>query len=130
MTADEIDNIGRFLRVLNATFNLAMASTRFEAGATMLKVLGGTGFTTQTRLFELAKVEVDDATRVVNEVPNLGAGNAALQSVSGALADLIATTTVDARTKKIDNVRSLLTTAASGFGTGMLYRIGDGAVMF
>jgi hypothetical protein len=94
------------LRVLNATFNTALATTRFEAAGAMLKILGGTGFTTKTELFRLAKVEIDDAVRVLTEVPNLGgAARTALQSASAALADLIATPTVDGRRQKIDNIR-------------------------
>ena len=31
LTAQEIDNIGRFLRGLNASFNIALASRRLEA---------------------------------------------------------------------------------------------------
>jgi hypothetical protein len=131
MTAGEIDNIGRFLRVLNATFNIAVASTRFEAAGAMLKILGGQGFTTQTQLFRLAKVEIDDAVRMLTEVPSLGgAATTALQSASAALADLIATTTVDGRRQKIDSIRTLLATAASGFGSNLTYQIGDGPVMF
>jgi cytochrome c peroxidase len=131
MTATEIDNIGRFLRVLNATFNTALATTRFEAAGAMLKILGGTGFTTQTELFRLAKVEVDDAVRVLTEVPNLGGGaTTALRNASVALADLIATPTVDGRRQKIDNIRTLLVTATNGFGSNLTYQIGDGPVMF
>ena len=131
LTAVEIDNIGRFLRVLNTTFNTALARTRFEAAGSMLKILGGTGFTTGTGLFRLAKVEIDDALRVLNEVPNLGgAAKTALQNASIALADMIATATVDDRKAKIDNIRTLLTTASNGFGSNLTYRIGDGPVMF
>ena len=131
LTAVEIDNIGRFLRVLNATFNTALATTRFEAAGAMLKILGGQGFTTGTGLFRLAKVEVDDALRVLNEVPDLGgAAKTALQDASTALADMIATSTVDGRKAKIDNIRTLLVTAANGFGSNLTYTIGDGPVMF
>src|SRR5882672_838656 len=79
------------------------------------QILGGTGFTTQTELFRLAKVEIDDAVRVLTEVPNLGgAATTALRGASTALADLIATPTVDGRRQKIDNIRTLLVTATSG----------------
>jgi hypothetical protein len=117
--------------VLNATFNTALATTRFEAAGAMLKILGGQGFTTGTGLFRLAKVEVDDALRVLNEVPDLGgAAKTALQDASTALADMIATSTVDGRKAKIDNIRTLLVTAANGFGSNLTYTIGDGPVMF
>jgi mono/diheme cytochrome c family protein len=131
MTAQEIDDIGRFLRVLNATFNIALGDIRFEAAGAMLKILGGQGFTTQTELFRLAKVELDDALRMLNEVPNLGgAARTALQSASAALADLIATPTVDGRRQKIGNIQTLLATAARGFGSNLTYQIGDGPLMF
>jgi mono/diheme cytochrome c family protein len=131
LTAVEIDNIGRFLRVLNATFNTALATARFEAAGAMLKILGGQGFTTGTGLFRLAKVSVDDALRMLNEVPNLGGdAKTALQNASAALADMIATPTVDGRRAKIDNLRILLQTAATGFGSNLTYTIGDGPLMF
>jgi hypothetical protein len=47
-----------------------------------------------------------------------------------ALADMIATPTVDGRRAKIDNITRLLAAAANGFGSNVTYQIGDGPLMF
>jgi mono/diheme cytochrome c family protein len=131
LTADEIDNIGRFLRVLNATFNAAMASKRFEAAAALLASFGAHDFDIQTQLFQLAKDEVDDALRVLNEVPDLGGpAKTALHGFSVIVGLVIASTSVDFRNQEIGTLRTLLSIAATNFGTNLTYQIGDGAVMF
>jgi hypothetical protein len=131
LTADEIDNIGRFLRVLNARFNIAMASKRFETAATLLARFGFNNFAIQTQLFRLAKNEVDDAFRVLNDVDDLS-GDARFQLAvfSGVVEDVIESNSVVFRSQRIGTLRFLLSSAASDLGTNLTFQIGDGTVMF
>src|SRR6185503_5813435 len=68
LTAEEIDNIGRFLRVLNASFNVALAARRLDAATALLDRFGNGKLGLQRQLLRLAKAEVDDALRVLSEV--------------------------------------------------------------
>jgi cytochrome c peroxidase len=131
LTADEIDNIGRFLRVLNARFNIAMASKRFEAAATLLARFGANHFAIQTRLFQLAREEVGDALRVLGEVEDLDEdAQVALAFFRGIVSQVIDSTSVSFRRDKIGTLRFLLSSAASDLGTNLTFQIGDGTVMF
>jgi hypothetical protein len=136
LTAQEIDNIGRFLRGLNASFNIALASRRLEAVGALLNEFPGF-FDIEDELKRLAVVEAQDALRVLSEVPNLNL------NAQSALSDFIriaqnttgktgeATTDSDGgRDSSLDLLRSLLATALSNLGTNLTYQIGDGVLMF
>jgi mono/diheme cytochrome c family protein len=131
LAADEIDNIGRFLRVLNARFNIAQASKRFETAATLLARFGSRNFAIQTQLFQLAKDEVEDALRVLGEVDSLsGDSQFALAVFRGVVEDVIESNSVFFRAQRIGALRFALSSAASDLGTNLTFQIGDGTVMF
>jgi hypothetical protein len=135
LTAVEIDNIGRFLRALNASFNIALASRRLEAVGSLLNNFPGF-IDIENELKRLAAVEAQDALTVLSEVPNLNL------TAQAALSDFIRialntsndkTTTISSdggRDSSLDHLRALLATAASDLGTGMTFQIGDGVLMF
>jgi mono/diheme cytochrome c family protein len=131
LTAADITNIGRFLRVLNASFNVALAAKRLAAATALLNRFGNLHLELQRQLLRLAKAEADDAVRILSEVPDLG--DVALASVNGF--SVIVPRVIDSRSvrdRKTDSetLRLLLSTAARRLGTNLNYQIGDGIVMF
>jgi hypothetical protein len=136
MTPQEIDNIGRFLRGLNAGFNIAIASRRLEAVGTLL---AENPFPTamEDTLKQLAVVEARDAVRVLSEVPNL---NVDAQSALNHFIQLATntsgsktiggTTTDGGPASQLDRMRLDLATAAAALGTNLTMQIGEGVLMF
>jgi cytochrome c peroxidase len=73
-TATEIRNVARFLRALNAVFNIQMASNRIIGARNMGNVLGNVARVDrmQRRLAQMTLFELDDAVRVLSQgVSNL-----------------------------------------------------------
>ena len=71
--AADIANIGRFLRAVNAVFNIQMASNRIIGARNMGNALGNVARVDrmQRRLAQMTLFELDDAVRVLSGVPNL-----------------------------------------------------------
>lgn len=72
-TPTEIANVARFLRALNAVFNIQMASNRIVGARNMGNVLGNVARVDrmQRRLAQMTLFELDDAVRVLSGVANL-----------------------------------------------------------
>ena len=104
--ATDIVNIGRFLRAVNAVFNIQMASNRIIGARNMGNVLGNVARVDrmQRRLAQMTLFELDDAVRVLSGVPNL----------NSAQANRVRT----ARTR-IETVVATSGTSASAFNTRM-----------
>lgn len=130
MTPADIDNIGRFLRVINAGFNTALARKRLEALAVVLASYGNSFFDIQRELLRLAQVDVDNALRVLGEVSIGGASTDALNRFTALTPDVLDNCSVEFRTQQIEHLRRLLATASRRFGTNLTYQIGDSVVMF
>jgi cytochrome c peroxidase len=132
-TVTQIQNIGRFLRAINANMNLRMTIKRLD-GARSLAVRDGDGsLSVQTTLLSLAREELDDAVAVLAGAaggPLNATQQTQLATARTAIADAIAATTATARIGKIDDAKSTCNTAASGIGTGMAFTIGEGTLMF
>jgi hypothetical protein len=61
LTAEQIDDIGRFLRSVNAAFNAQLALKRLEAARAVLLAFPFSHLDVQRELLRLANVEVIDA---------------------------------------------------------------------
>ncbi|HEX8112939.1 MAG TPA: hypothetical protein VF516_34645, partial [Kofleriaceae bacterium] len=68
LTATDIDNVGRFLRGINAAFSAAIAIKRCDAELAIIAQFHNTQIAIQNELIRLANVEVGDAIRVLSEV--------------------------------------------------------------
>jgi hypothetical protein len=131
LTAQEIDNIARFLRALNAAFNVAQALTRLDAVTAVSRVFGETATTTiQFNLIRLAMIDLRDAVNELDAV-NLNPDQSASLAQAAALLQnaLDASTTADRLTLETQAM-SLAAPAAAGIGTNINYVIGDGTVAF
>jgi hypothetical protein len=144
LTAQEIDNIGRFLRGVNAAFNIAIASRRIEAVGVLLNNFIHDEGGIRASLIRLAAVEAQDALRMLSQVTNLNptAKDALSQFIqlapafeepspclsNGPIAQVVCGG--DDRDSRLDRLRSLLSTALSAIGTNLTYQIGDSVLMF
>jgi hypothetical protein len=74
-TAADVASIGRFLRALNAVFNIQMAANRISGARTMGNILGNVARVDrmQRRMAQMTLFELDDAVRVLSGVSNLNA---------------------------------------------------------
>jgi cytochrome c peroxidase len=107
LNATDIGNIGRFLRALNAVFNIQMASNRIIGARNMGNNLGNVARVDrmQRRMAQMTLFELDDAVRVLSGVSSLNV----------AQANRVRT----ARTR-IETVVNTPGTSASAFNTRML----------
>ena len=127
-----IGTIGRFLRVLNASFNLAMAKQRLDASRTLNIQYWGYRDDVQKGLLKLANKEIDDARRVLT---NGGADLHAAQQTSLAnaqalLAQAIAATDPAIRKARTESAITIVQDAKNAFGTNMNFQLGTGNLMF
>jgi len=131
MTATQIDDVGRFLRGVNATFNAAMAVKRLDAATKLIIRFLNTRLATQREMLRLANVEVIDAIEDLQAIPGLNTASLGNFRNARALIDLARVTTSEfTRAAAIAAARSELTTASSRIGTNLSYTIGDSTVMF
>jgi cytochrome c peroxidase len=130
ITADEIDNIGRFLRALNAAFNAAQAVKRLDAAVAVINGFGNGASNTEFQLMRLAAVDLQDAVNELNAVnlnPNQASGfNQAVNLIRSALN----AGTVADRLSFATQAMQLTSSTAPGLGTNLSYQIGDGTVTF
>jgi mono/diheme cytochrome c family protein len=131
LTATEIDNIGRFLRGVNAAFNIALAVKRLDGTSGLITRFLNGRLVTQRELLRLANVEVSDAVRVLSGVPNLDASSLSLlNSARAQITSAQATPTQADRVSSIAAARAALVQASSQIGTNLSYTIGEGSLMF
>jgi cytochrome c peroxidase len=105
INADDVANIARFLRALNAIFNIQMASNRVIGARNMGNSLGNVARVDrmQRRMAQMTLFELDDAVRVLSDV-----------GLNPAQADRVRT----ARTR-IETVAATSGTSATAFNTRM-----------
>jgi hypothetical protein len=126
-----IDNVGRFLRGINAAFNAAMAIKRIDAELAVVARFHNTELRIQRELIRLANVEVGDAIAVLTAVQNLDPPSVLSFQRAARQLGLAGTTTVEAdRIAALRTARVLLTQGSAAIGTNLDYRIGEGSVMF
>jgi hypothetical protein len=131
LTATEIDDIGRFLRGVNATFNAALAVKRLDAATTTVLRFRNSRLDLQRELLRFANAEVIDAIEVLSGVANLDAPALLSLVTARALVDEARTTGSDvSRVLAITLARQLVALASTTIGTNLTYQIGAGTVMF
>jgi hypothetical protein len=132
ITATEIDDIGRFLRGVNATFNVAMAVKRLDAATALVNRFGNSQITVQRDMLRFANEEIRDAIDVLATAPaSLNGDAVGLFRDARTLVDIArSTSSSSTRRSAIAAARSRLTTGASRIGTNLNYAIGNGTNMF
>lgn len=127
-----IGPIGRFLRVLNASFNLAIADQRMTASRKLNVAFWGYRDDVQKGLLKLASEEIDDAIRVLeNGGTDLHPSQrTSLATARTLLAQAVAATDPAVRRDRTDAAKALVISAKAAFGTNMDFQLGTGNLMF
>jgi hypothetical protein len=132
----DIANIGRFLRVLNAAFNVSLSIQREKAALT-LEGLPAVSVEEADRrrktvnmLLALSSVEAVDGIEVLSDK---GLHPAAVTYLRLAIAkneQAIAATAPAVRKALIEEALAALNNAKAGFGTGLNFTLGEGNLLF
>jgi cytochrome c peroxidase len=129
----QINDIGRFLRVLNVSFNLQLALQRLNASHTLNVAFWGFREDVQKGLISLAREETDDALRVLSTSlggPLHPAQQTALSSAITLMNQALAATDPAVRRDRTASARTIITSANGALGTGMTFQLGAGNLMF
>lgn len=148
-TADEVDDVGALLRVVNAAFNLAIAIQRNQAVLVIDPAVANSLETTLStessegngngvrptanKLLLLSNDEIIDALQVLTEGPlgNLDSNATSLATQARDLNSLaIGTSSGKTRGKLIQDAIAKLQAAKASLGTGMDFVLGSGNLLF
>ena len=131
LTGAEIDNIGRFLRGLNATFNAALTVKRLDAELAIVARFHNGELAIQREMLRLANVELADAIRDLATVPNLNTPSQLAFATAALLIEAGRSTRSDSeRAAVVTLARQLVVLGSTGIGSNLNYTIGEGTVMF
>jgi cytochrome c553 len=131
LTSQQIANVGRFLRVLNVSFNADLALKRLVGTAAIVNAFGNGSLSVQQKLLDLASAEVTDAIAVLQGASQLHANaRAKLNNARTLIDEAAAEVDVAERLTKISLAQSRINDAKSLLGSGIVYSIGDGTLMF
>ena len=131
LTAQQIDDIGRFLRGVNATFNAALAVKRLDATTKLITKFHNGQLAMQREMLRLAGVEIGDAIDVLYGVANLNASALSLLNSARASVDLARVTSSEStRTSAVNAARAAVLAVSGKVGSNLTYQIADGSVMF
>jgi cytochrome c peroxidase len=131
----DVNNIGRFLRVLNASFNCQLASTRLNASAQLAANLGvGTFEPIQDATLKLAAIQLQDAVTVLSSVRALNvAQQTSLRSAISFINQAVTATTTANRESAISSALALVNAANAGLTTNaatITFTMGPGTLLF
>lgn len=135
----QVNDVGAFLRVINAAFNLQIAMQRNKAAATIdgtpapsiLDFIGIRG--TANKLLLLAIDEINDAIEVLAGSPIGVLNPATVEAAKEARFKLnraVHSTHLGTRRDLMEKAQFLLTDGNQRLGRGMSYRLGSGNLMF
>jgi hypothetical protein len=137
INAQDITNIGRFLRAINAIFNVQMASNRIVGARNMGNNLGNVARVDrmQRRMAQMALFELDDAIRVMSEVSNLNTvATNRIRTARGRVETVVNTTGTSAtafgsRMQGLADAFNDLDLADTEIGANIVFNIGNGTRM-
>jgi mono/diheme cytochrome c family protein len=131
LDATQINNLGRFLRVINASFNAQLAIKRLDAANALVNRFGSNNVNMQRTMIRMAMAELDDAIAVLGGVSGLnGTARGTMQTARGFLFVAVSAFTSGTRQFNIVQGRNLIAIASNALGNGLTLTIGEGTVMF
>jgi hypothetical protein len=131
LSDDEIADLGRFLRVLNASFNCQTALVRLTGAARILDACAQRDPAIERGLLELSLRDIDDALRVLGQVKRLSVdAQRALERARCELERGLSADSVNQRKHVIEAGRRLIAQADRALGSGMTFEIGSGHLLF
>jgi mono/diheme cytochrome c family protein len=134
-TADDGDRMARFMRIINAAFNLDIAKQRLEAAQTLANQFHDTRADIQLTLMRLAEEEIDDALLDLDDglSPAQPCYPVAQDRLALAKAEIragLAATSWSQRQSRISTAISRVVNARDQFGSNMNFQLGKGNLMF
>jgi cytochrome c peroxidase len=130
LNANEVANVARFLRVLNAAFNAQIALARLGAADAIAAALQDGSLTVQLDLLRLAGEEVDDARAVLSAVGLNHSSAVRFHVARNHLNQAIHAKKADQRRHKIAQATAELTAGNAQLGTNITFTMGPGTLMF
>lgn len=130
LSATEIANLGKFLRVLNASFNCQLAMKRLDAVVQIAEANENHFKGLQFGLLDAAQAEVRDALADLNAVSINSTVRGHLNTANQTITDAFENSSP---TKRHDNAQTALTevqAANTGLGSGIGFSMGEGSLMF
>lgn len=133
LSPTDVADVGRFLRVLNASFNTQLALARLDASSQFVANFGTNFNLIQQSELKLAVKQLNDAFTDLVSVPGLFVPQQTnLQGAIALIDQAAATKNVAARQAAIDEAISIVSTTTADFtSTGTLtFTVGAGSLMF
>jgi hypothetical protein len=130
LTEQEIANIGKLLRVLNASLNCQLAARRLNAVLATLTQYRSRFKGVQDGLLDAAQVEVRDALTELSQASISPDVQTHLQAADLAISAALSNAAFNQRSDRASTALNELLAADSGLGTGMQYDVGPGTLMF
>ncbi len=130
LSETEIANVGKFLRVLNASFNCQLAAKRLDAAVQVVNAQQNHFKGLQFGLLDAAQAEVRDARADLSEVGINSAVQAQLTTADQAITAAFANSSPGQRKALAEAALSAVQAANVGLGSGMGYTLGQGSLMF
>ncbi len=131
LSDDEVNQIGRMLRVINTAFNIDMAIQRISAALTITAQRGRRSDDVQRDLIELAIFELEDAIEVLQEAPE-PLHNFAQLAINFAMVSAdqsLRRGPIDRRRDMMRNAINAAERAREELGTGMEFELAEGNLM-
>jgi mono/diheme cytochrome c family protein len=137
LSAADIANVGRFLRAINAVFNIQMASNRIIGARNMGNALGNVARVDrmQRRMAQMTLFELDDAVRVLSGVANLNVAQANRVRTARTRIETVVNTpgtsssAFNTRMTNLANAFNDLDLADGEISANVLFQIGNGTRM-
>jgi cytochrome c peroxidase len=132
LTEQEIADMGKFLRVMNASFNLKLAAMRLDATVKVAAEYKNHFKGLQYGLLDAARAELLDARSVISDVMILPAVQTHLNTANQAITTAFSNSSAKQREDAAALALAEVTAAAAGLGTGsgLDFPIGQGSLMF
>ena len=132
--APDIDNIGRFIRVLNVALNLDMAKQRLRASQTIGNRFTNQHVAIQKGLITLARAEIDDALEVLTAArlvqPLYPVAVDRLGLAKAEIATALAAANWTLRRGPLSNAISRVENARDQVGANITFTLGSGNLFF
>lgn len=129
---DDINNIGRFLRAVNAVFNIQMSIKRVMGARTLVNQFQNQALDVQNRMLVLARVELDDALRVLQEAqggPLSPFAQTRLTEARAFIETALGSTSLNERSQAMSMAFNRLDIADSDISANIQFDIGSGTLM-
>jgi cytochrome c peroxidase len=130
LTEEQISDLGRFLRVLNAAFNLQTAIERLEAVQKIQDRNGLRYQSIQRGLLELSLAEIDDAIGDLENVPNLNRASQVRLRIARTVLGVAVEAPLPVLSPTTRIALSQVRSAAAGLGSGLAFTLGESTVLF